>query len=253
MSSSRAKAPKDVAAGTERNGRFEPVSRTTVSQQVRDRLVASIRDGDFVPGQPLPSERALCDEFGVARTSVREAMQGLMSLQLVERRGNRTHVVEHLPDVTVDGFDLRKERVRELFEVRRVIEIPAVELAVCRATAHERAELLELAAQFVDTMPLEEFRRLDRAFHWALARACGNRLLAEMYQKVLDALFQSSDFGSLLYASPNRKAVKEIVASAGRSHREIAAAVHAGDPVRAMEHVSAHLQDVEDRMVKRLS
>ncbi len=244
----------DPAATQSRgNGRFEPVSRQTVSQQVRDRLVASIRVGDFAPGQPLPSERVLCDEFGVARTSVREAIQGLMSLRLVERRGNRTRVAEHLPGVSVDGFDLRKERVRELFEVRRVIEIPAVELAVCRATAHERAELSAIAAEFVDTMALEPFRRLDRQFHWMLAQASGNRFLAEMYQKVLDALFQSSDFGSLLYATPNRKAVKEIVASAGRSHRAIAAAVLAGDPVGAMEQVSAHLQDVEDRMVKRLA
>ena len=233
--------------------RFEPVTRQTVAQQVREHLARRIRDGGLAPGDPVPSERALCEEFGVARTSVREAIQGLASLGLVERRGNRTHVVEHLPDVAVDGLDLRKERVRELFEVRRVIEIPAVELAVCRATAAERDELVELSERFDSDMELASFRSLDRQFHWSLARACGNRLLAEMYHKVLDALFQSPDFDSLLDAQANRRAVRRIVASAGEAHRAIAAAVAEGDPVGAMQFVQAHLDDVEARMVSHLA
>ncbi len=231
--------------------RFEPVTRRTVAQQVREHLTRRIRDGSLAPGDPVPSERALCEEFGVARTSVREAIQGLASLGLVERRGNRTHVVEHLPDVA--GRDLRKERVRELFEVRRVIEIPAVELAVCRASTSERAELVELSARFTSEMELVAFRTLDRQFHWALARACGNRLLAEMYHKVLDALFQSPEFDSLLDARANRRAVRRIVASAGEAHRAIATAVAAGDQVGAMGAVDAHLDDIEDRMVTHLA
>jgi GntR family transcriptional repressor for pyruvate dehydrogenase complex len=233
--------------------RFEPVTRRTVAQQVREHLTGRIRDGSLAPGDPVPSERALCEQFGVARTSVREAIQGLASLGLVERRGNRTHVVEHLPDVAVDGGDRRKERVRELFEVRRVIEIPAVELAVRRATAAERAELVELSARFTPEMELAAFRALDRQFHWALARACGNRLLAEMYHKVLDALFQSPEFASLLDARANRRAVRRIVASAGEAHRAIAAAVTAGDRDAVVRSVEAHLDDVEDRMVTHLA
>jgi DNA-binding FadR family transcriptional regulator len=70
---------------------------------------------------------------------------------------------------------------------------------------------------------------------------------------VLDALFQSPDFESLLYAQANRKAVRHIVASAGQAHRAIAAAVAAGDPVAAMESVQGHLHDIEARMVSHLA
>ena len=47
--------------------------------------------------RPIPSERDLAEQFRVARTSVREAIQGLLSLGVIERRGNRSFVVEHLP------------------------------------------------------------------------------------------------------------------------------------------------------------
>ena len=53
-------------------------------------------------------------------------------------------------------------------------------------------------------MPLDEFRTLDRRFHTLIANACGNPLLVEIYGKVLDALFRSAEFESLLYDEANR-------------------------------------------------
>ena len=53
-------------------------------------------------------------------------------------------------------------------------------------------------------MPLNEFRVLDRRFHTLVANACANPLLVEMYGKVLDALFRSAEFESLLYHEANR-------------------------------------------------
>src|SRR6056297_3920013 len=133
---------------------FEPVERRTVAEEIRERLLGSILAGDLAPGTRLPSERVLCDDFGVARTSVREAIQGLVSIGAIERRGNRAFVVEHLPDVEVStaDHDDRKEFVRRLFETRRVIEIPIGELTACRATEAERAEILRLAEAFHPAM-----------------------------------------------------------------------------------------------------
>ena len=51
------------------------------------------------PVRLLPSEDSLGEQFGVSRTSVREAIRELITLGLIERRGNRAHVVEHLPEV----------------------------------------------------------------------------------------------------------------------------------------------------------
>jgi GntR family transcriptional repressor for pyruvate dehydrogenase complex len=230
---------------------FDPIVRHTVSEAVRDRIREGILAGSFVPGEALPSERALCEELGVARTSVREAMQWLASAGLTERRGNRTHVVERLPDLRLH-VEQRALRLRDVFEVRRLIELPMAELVAERATQEERTEIERIARRFRRTMSIAAFRPLDRDFHWAVARASHNAVLAEVYLKVLEGLFESDEFAALLYAKPNKAAVAKIVASATEAHQAIAAAIMRGDQVATVEAVEAHLRDVENRMLAQL-
>lgn len=203
----------------------------------------------FAPGTPLPAERVLCQNFGVARTSVREAIQGLIISGYVERRGNRCVVAERLPDVNFSGDD-RKALVAQLFEVRRVIEPAIVELATKRATEDERTEIAGIAAR--STRNLAEFREIDRQFHGAIARACGNPMLNEVHAKALAALFRSGEFASLLYAEVNRAEVSLIITSSTVAHRAIAEAIVKGYARKAVTAVVAHLDDVERRMVERL-
>jgi GntR family transcriptional repressor for pyruvate dehydrogenase complex len=228
---------------------FDPVSRRTVSAEIRQRLADAIHSGQLAPGTPLPAERVLCQEFGVARTSVREAIQGLVIAGYLERRGNRSVIAEHLPEINFAGDD-RKALVRQLFEVRQVIEPAIAEMAARRATDEERTEIGEIAAR--STRNLAEFREIDRSFHAALARACGNPLLNEVHAKALAARCGSGEFESLLYAEVNRVEVIEIIDSATEAHRAIADAVVKGYSRKAVAAVVAHLDDVERRMVERL-
>jgi GntR family transcriptional regulator, transcriptional repressor for pyruvate dehydrogenase complex len=231
---------------------FEPVTRETLSMLIRDRLLERIGSGDLEPGAQMPSERALSEQFQVARTSVREAIQGLLSLGVIERRGNRSYVAEQLPDVRVDTDDDRKEFVRQLFETRRALELPIIELAARRATDADRAEIQALADQFRRGMALDEFRRLDREFHSTIARACGNPLLVEVYGKVLARLFRSDDFEALLSADANRKEVKRIVDQSTEHHAMIARAMASGDASAAVAEGSRHLNAVEQGILDRL-
>ena len=82
--------------------RFGPVARRTLAEEIREQIQQQILEGVLPAGTRLPSERQLCEEFGVARTSVREAIQGLISIGLLERRGNRVHVLEELPTVRAE-------------------------------------------------------------------------------------------------------------------------------------------------------
>jgi len=231
---------------------FERVARRTVADEIRDQLLSNISSGELGPGHRVPSERDLCDQFGVARTSVREAIQGLVSVGIIERRANRTYVAEHLPTVTLEAIDIRKERVRELFEVRRLIELPLMELAAKRATAPERAEVAALAERFAQPLELAEFRALDRQFHGTIALACGNSLLRELYGKVLDALFASEEFESLLEAERNKAEVAQIVELSSADHLAIAAGFVADDPSATLQSAARHLDQVEQRMIGRL-
>ena len=231
---------------------FEPVTRETLSSQIRDRLLERITSGGLEPGAQVPSERSLSEQFGVARTSVREAMQGLLSLGVVVRRGNRSYVAEKLPDVSFDQIDDRKQFITQLFETRRLLEVPMIELAAERATDAERNEISEIAAGFSPDMTLGSFRELDRRFHTALSNACGNPLLVEVYGKVLARLFRSEGLQSLLSDEANRDEVDKIVGEASDQHGRLAAAVAAGDVETARLEGIAHLQAVERSLIDHL-
>ena len=133
---------------------FAPVQRRTISSEIRAQLLEAIRTGELQPGSPVPAERQLCEQFGVARTSVREAIQGLTASGYLERRGNRPVVAERMPEIRLTGdsatLDERKALVRQLFEVRRTIEPTMSELAARRATSEERADIAEVAARSSD-------------------------------------------------------------------------------------------------------
>jgi DNA-binding FadR family transcriptional regulator len=232
--------------------RFERIERSSVAEEIRRALLDSIRSGDLEPGAPLPSERDLSEDFGVGRTSVREAIQGLASIGLLEKRGNRSYVIEELPDGRLPDRDPRKVMVSELFEVRRVLEIPIARFAARRATDEQRREIGRLSRRFDGSLALDEFRRLDRAFHWALACACGNALLADLYGKVLDRLFRSVEFEELLGSEANADVVADIVRDAVVAHRTIGRAIQVGDATVVAEAAERHLAQVEEQMVARL-
>jgi GntR family transcriptional repressor for pyruvate dehydrogenase complex len=232
---------------------FDPLERRTLPEEIRDRIRNRIDEGQLRPGVQLPSERQLCEDFGVARTSVREAIQGLISLGLVERRGNRTFVTDGLRQLGLDELNMRRQRIEELFEVRRLIELPIVELCACRATPEQREEILAIAARFTPEMNIQHFRSLDRDFHWAVARATGNGFLSELYGRVLDALFQSEDFANILYATENETAIARVIKLSGNHHKRIARAIRSGDIVAASAAIARHLDTVEERLLKQLA
>ncbi len=231
---------------------FEPISRETVSSQIRSQLLRMVTTGELAPGTRIPSERALSEQFGVARTSVREALQGLVSLGVVERRGNRSYVAEHLPEIDIAGLDDRKGFVKELFETRRILEPEIFALAAGRADAAARARVAQLDSEFDAAMKVDEFRRLDRVFHTTIANACGNPLLTELYNKVLDRLFHSEGFASLLSDELNRSEVRAIVTTSVEAHHELAKAFAQADPSAMAKAAKDHVTSVEQRMLADL-
>lgn len=228
-----------------------PVLRRTVADEVRDRLQAAIVAGQFAAGSPLPAERVLCADLGVARTSVREALRSLHALGYLVRQGNRSFVADPLPLVR-HTTDVRKSAVRDVFETRRLIEVGVVRLAAERATKKQRSQIVRLAERFRGRLTIDTFRRLDREFHWAIASACGNPMVAELYGRVLDALFSAGEFDSLLGDERNSDEVVGIIDTSGEAHRAIACAIAAGDAERAAHEATGHLDEVERRMLEQL-
>ena len=228
---------------------FDPISRQTVSAEIRQRIADAIESGKFAPGEPLPAERVLCLEFGVARTSVREAIQGLVIAGYVERRGNRSVVAERLPEVNFTGDD-RKALVTQLFEVRQVIEPAIAEMAPVGPPTSSAPR--SPRSRPTNTKQLEEFRELDHQFH-AAHRPGVRQPAAERgaHQGAgLAVRLRRAGLDAVRRGEPERGG--EIIASSLAAHRAIAEAVVRGHARKAVAAVVAHLDDVERRMVERL-
>jgi GntR family transcriptional repressor for pyruvate dehydrogenase complex len=154
---------------------------------VLDQLLAEIREGRIKPGEQLPSERQLMGAFAVGRSTVREAIHGLVTLGLVTNRQGRGAIVNtqaSSPFTTmrrnVDLEQLKKRALLDLFEVREALEVKAAEFAALRATADDIAEL-ERQHLAVEREVLAErvYFRQNALFHKAIATAAHNPVLAE--------------------------------------------------------------------------
>lgn len=210
---------------------------------MRQRLTDAIHAGELAPGSPLPAERTLCQEFGVARTSVREAIQGLVIAGFVERRGNRSVVTERMPDLHLAGIS-SAEMAAQLVELRGAVEPAIAELAARRATPEQRAEIATTAARPVTT--LAALRQLDLDLHAVLARCCANPLLTEVHTKTLALL--NADVLALVHPSPTGDDATAAIAGGRAELQDIAEAVVLGDSKRAASAQVAQLSAMTRRM-----
>ncbi|KQT08046.1 FadR/GntR family transcriptional regulator [Ramlibacter sp. Leaf400] len=166
-----------------------------------DRLGVTIMSGRYAPGASMPPEPLLGEELGVSRTVVREAVKSLVAKGLVStgpKVGTRVMPADQWnwfdPDVVVwqSQVGLTREFLRDLQELRRVVEPAAVRMAAERATADDIAGI-EAAYQGMRRAVEEggDYVTHDLLFHQGLLRACHNRMLAQM-SKALAALLRTS-------------------------------------------------------------
>ena len=166
-----------------------------------DRLGEAIVAGRYLPGSAVPPEPTLCVEFGVSRTVVREAVKSLVAKGLLTtgpKVGTKVQPAEQWnwfdPDVVAwqSKAGLTREFLREVQELRRLVEPAAVRLAAERATAADIAGIEAAYAGMKDAIEHGgDYVRHDLAFHQGLLRACHNRMLVQT-SKALGALLRTS-------------------------------------------------------------
>lgn len=122
-----------------------PQNPQRLADQTADRLLHMIgNDPAYGPGARLPNEPRLCTLFGVSRTTLREAIRSLAAQGYVEvRRGSGTFVLDRtmVPDIGLQRLENLRTRLRDLFEIRMMIEPQAARLACLRGTDDELREI----------------------------------------------------------------------------------------------------------------
>jgi DNA-binding FadR family transcriptional regulator len=166
-----------------------------------DHLGKAIVAGRYPPETAVPPEPLLCEELGVSRTVVREAVKSLVAKGLVStgpKVGTRVLPAQQWnwfdPDVIMwqSQAGLTREFLGDLQDLRRIVEPAAVRMAAKRATDQDIATIEQAFAGMTKAVEQGgDYVLHDLHFHQGLLRACHNRMLVQM-SKALSALLRTS-------------------------------------------------------------
>jgi GntR family transcriptional repressor for pyruvate dehydrogenase complex len=160
------------------------IKRKNVSVSVSEELEKLIINNVVKPGDRLPSERTLCEKFGVGRYTVREGLAALQARGIIEvLPGKGAFVSDNasntLKMMLTDLFVKEEKSLEGVLETRRLIESSAAKLAAKRITAEE---LIKLEKQLFLLKEPKDLNKVDEHFHHLIAKATHNKSLENMVQ-----------------------------------------------------------------------
>jgi GntR family transcriptional regulator, transcriptional repressor for pyruvate dehydrogenase complex len=221
-----------------------PGQRTNKATEIAAYLTNAIRGQVFAAGTQLPTEEALCRQFGVSRTLVREAISRMKSDGLVRsRRGSGLYVAEPFERRSFkvdDNLGTDMESVLRMLELRQPVEIAAARLAAVRRS---EADLERIRHAHVALAGPEEWSvEKDLLFHLAIAAATHNTYYVDFMEVIVSVIRESIRVMREGSAAPG---VDDITR---QEHERILVAIENADPEAAGLSMHYHLVWARERM-----
>lgn len=214
--------------------------RRNLSQLVADSLLEEIRSGRIQPGDRLPTERGLMEHYGVGRSAVREAIQSLLAMRILDvRPGRGATVIGINPDDALDPATisalLERPTLEDLYDFRELLEAEAGARAATAATPEAFADIERAYRNLRDAVVAHHSSyRADLDFHRAIVAASGNAIFLRVLDAVADLL------------SSARLQTERVPGAVGRAlaeHEGIFRAIERGDAAAArrlsIEHIAS--------------
>lgn len=227
---------------------FKAVSLNRVSQAIVEQVKLLMRQGRLKPGDRLPSERELCERFGVSRVTVREALRvleagGLVDIRVGARGGAfvTSPTSQQVGEGLADLLNLSPLTARDVTEARQVFELGIVPMVVERATDEDIADLREMLRIHREALDSGDYEMaMSAEFHV--------RIAASTHNPAIEMLVQSFH-GPLLMSLLTAKELAPLMGQRGaEEHAAIVDAIAARDVERATSIMSEHLQRTADRL-----
>jgi GntR family transcriptional repressor for pyruvate dehydrogenase complex len=223
---------------------YKIVRSSRLYEQIVQQVEESIVKGSFKPGDQLPPERELAQQFGVSRTAVREAVKALREKGLVEAYpGRGTFITDGTSYAIRQSLD-RMVRIGQsegsgyLVEVREILEPEIAALAATRADDENLASMREaVAVMDAARRDSDAFIEADLDFHLALAEAAANPLILTLIDSIVGLLREQRTRIFLVEGGPERGQYH---------HKKVLDAVEHRDPIGAREAMKAHLRQVRE-------
>lgn len=206
-------------------------------------IVQMIAAGELAAGDRLPPEAEFAAAVDTSRGSLREAVKVLVSLGILDVRvGDGTYVTNLDGENLLRGLGLigqvaSGKTALEIFEIRRILESAAAEMAASRISDEEIGQLREIVSELEAETDGDRFVELDMAFHDLIASASGNQAL-----HMLVASFSAQTQRARLMRS---RYVDGILQRSSDEHGAIFRHIEARQPSLAAAAAAAHVANVE--------
>ena len=215
---------------------------------LRDTIFDKLRSRAWRAGHRIPTERALSEEFGLSRSTVRRVLVDFKRQRLITQTvGSGTYVAEHVHDALSElapAAGARAVSPAELMSARLVLEPALIDMVTGNATAADFARMEECNHHAEASTTLEAFEKWDAALHEAIAEAAHNSFITGVFRLMNDVRSQS-EWGVL----KRRSATPERRLEYQQEHRALVAALKQRDAERARALCLAHLLHVRTNML----
>lgn len=221
---------------------IRPIAAPRLHERIVEEIGRLIDEGTFAAGARLPAERALARQFGVSRSSLREALSALELKGRIEIRvGSGAYVADARPRKSRSSRGRADPSPLEVLRARRIVEGEAAALAARHATAVDLRAMERAFAKLAADMRANRMRSpADRAFHVCIAAASGNGALARIVERLWEEGWQP--LGARmeeLFVTPGRK--RDAIGE----HRAVLDAIRGRDPAAARRAMREHLGNAE--------
>jgi GntR family transcriptional repressor for pyruvate dehydrogenase complex len=219
---------------------LSPISRSKLAESVAQQLLDEIRSKGLAPGTRVPSERELMSALGVGRSTIREAVNGLAMLGVLDiRHGQGAFVVNPDAGLAVPrgiAVALSRGITRDLFEARRLVEVHVARLAAERRTEPDLTEIEECLLEHERAIAANELAvEPSVRFHVRIGDAAHSEVLASFV----------SSFGELMTErGPKLETVPGYREWEIEQHRAVFEPIRDSDPDLAAERMASHLEAV---------
>ncbi|AJE80090.1 MULTISPECIES: FadR/GntR family transcriptional regulator [Bacillus] len=228
--------------------KYKQIKTKKIYEEVADALLEKIKAGELKPGEKLDSVQALSESFQVSRSAVREALSALKAMGLVDmKQGEGTYIREfepsHVSQPLSSALLMKKEDVKQLLEVRKLLELGVAAMAAEKRTEDDLQKIRQALLEMKGIDGDEELgEKADFSFHMALAEASQNGLLKHLMNHVSALLLETMRETRKIWLFSKRTSVQRLY----EEHERIYSAVAAKDADEAEAAMTAHLTNVEE-------
>lgn len=172
-----------------------PIERIPICSQVVTGIQTLIEEQNLQPGDKMPTEKVLCEMFGVGRSTVREAMRILQAMGVLSlQQGRGAFVGDSYPsqDEGRPWFKEVSSNLRDYVEMRLAVEPLCTRLAIERASEEEIAEIARIHSLFIQAVSKNDpisLAKYDELFHMEIAKATHNKLMVSIQEAIRKTVF----------------------------------------------------------------